>query len=298
MNPDSAKNEIATGRAGRGEARVSEQAQVEHRSVAGALPGHERRREQRGEREAGERSRAAPAVIRRLDDRVDEQPDHRRREREPDPVGPRRGRIARCRHGPCHEGGRDRGDRRHREEDARPVERLEQPAADDRSERDRRAGGRAPESDRPRALAALGEDVGDQRQRGRKDHRGSDAHHAPRDDQLPGTVGQPAGDARQAEHAEAREQHPLAPEAVAEAPRGEYRSGEQQVVGVDDPLQLRVRGVQLAHERRQRDVDDRGVQVDRERSQQERDENERLTAHGFLLGRAQKQVGQFCKPIT
>ena len=56
----------------------------------------------------------------------------------------------------------DSGDRDHREEDAAPVRQLEQPAADDRPQRDRHARDRAPQADRPGALAPLGEHVCDQ----------------------------------------------------------------------------------------------------------------------------------------
>ena len=94
-------------------------------------------------------------------------------------------------------------------------------------------------------------------------------------DQLPGARGEAAGEAGEPEHGEAGEQHPLAPDAVGEAARGEQQRGEDEVVGVDDPLQLAVGGVQLAHERGQRDVDDRRVEVDREGGEQQRGEDQR-----------------------
>ena len=106
-----------------------------------------------------------------------------------------------------------------------PGEVLEQPAADDRPERDRRAGRRAPQADRPRALAALGEDVGDQRQRRREDHRGAEAHHArARRSAGPALVGQPADELASPKTAKPGQQHALAAEAVAEAARGEQQA--------------------------------------------------------------------------
>ena len=97
----------------------------------------------------------------------------------------------------------------------------------------------------------------------------------------PGVVVSPPATLASAEHAEAGEQHALATEAVREAAGGEQQGGEHEVVGVDDPLQLAVGRVQLTHQRRQRDVDDRRVEVDREGREQERDEDQRPAAHAI-----------------
>ncbi len=72
---------------------------------------------------------------------------------------------------------------------------------------------------------------------------------------------------------------PLRPNRSDRLPHGQHRSREQQVERVDDPLELRVGGVKLANERRQRDVDDRRVEVDHERRQQQRDQDQRLVFH-------------------
>ena len=93
-----------------------------------------------------------------------------------------------------------------------------------------------------------------------EDHRGAETHEAAGDDQLAGGVGEAAGDAGGSEHDQAGEQESLAAEAVAEAAGGQQQRREHQVVGVDDPLQLRVRRMQLANKRRERDVDDGRVQ--------------------------------------
>jgi hypothetical protein len=137
----------------------------------------------------------------------------------------------------------------------------------------------APQSPIARALDASGEDVGDQRERRREHERGAESHEAAREDQLPGARRQAAGDTGEAEHGEAAEQHPLAPEPVGEAAGGEQEGGEDEVVGVDDPLQLAIGGVQPAHERRQRDVDDRGVEVDREGGEEQGREDEAASVH-------------------
>ena len=80
-----------------------------------------------------------------------------------------------------------------------------------------------------------------------------------------GRCGQAAGDARQAEDADPRERRALATDAVGlRLPLTEQQGREHEVVRVDNPLQLAVGGVQFAHQRRQRDVDDRRVEVDHE----------------------------------
>ena len=190
-----------------------------------------------------------------------------------------RARIARGRHAPGDERRGDGGDGCHREEDARPAELLEQPAPDDRAERDRDARRRAPEADRLGALGSLGVHVRDQREGGGEDHRGAETHEAAGDDQLADGVGQASGDAGGSEHDQTGEQESLAAETVAEAAGGQQQRSEQQVVGVDDPLQLRVRRVQLANQRREGHVDDRDVEVDHERCQQQRDENQGTALH-------------------
>ena len=63
----------------------------------------------------------------------------------------------------------------------------------------------------------------------------------------------------------------LRPTRSARLPDDEHQPGEQHDVGVDDPLQIARAGVQLAHERRQGDVQDGAV---------ERDDQQRHAQHG------------------
>ena len=79
--------------------------------------------------EARERGRRAPSPHRRLDDRVDEQTDRRRRQRQTATVETRGRRVARRRRPQRDEHDRDRRGRNHGQEDAAPPEVLEQPAA-------------------------------------------------------------------------------------------------------------------------------------------------------------------------
>ena len=90
-------------------------------------------------------------------------------------------------------------------------------------------------------------------------------------DQGVGRAGRGAEGGERGEQAEADHQHPLAPDAVAEAAGGHQQAGEDEDVGVDDPLQLAGRGAELGGQRRQGDVDDRAV---------EHDDQDRRAEHG------------------
>ena len=74
-----------------------------------------------------------------------------------------------------------------------------------------------------------------------------------------------------------------APEPVTQAARGEQQAGEHQRVGVDHPLQLAVRRVELAHDRRDRDVEDRVVEHDHEQAEAEDGEDPPATVVGVCL---------------
>ena len=84
----------------------------------------------------------------------------------------------------------------------------------------------------------------------------------------------------------ADEEDLLAPGEVAGAAAEEEEAAEDQRVGVDDPLQVRVRHVEVLLDRRQRDVDDRRVEDDHELRQADEDEDEPgIHASGHRLER-------------
>ena len=64
-------------------------------------------------------------------------------------------------------------------------------------------------------------------------------------------------------------QGPLAAEPVAERPRRQQQAGEHERVAVDHPLELAVGGVEVAHERGQRHVEDGVVEGDHHEAQAE-----------------------------
>ena len=82
-----------------------------------------------------------------------------------------------------------------------------------------------------------------------------------------------------AEDREAEVQRPAAAEAVTERAGREQQAGEDEHVGVDDPLELRARGMKVALERGQRNIEDRVVERDDE--QREAEDEERPPAAGI-----------------
>jgi hypothetical protein len=168
---------------------------------------------------------------------------------------------------------------------------LEQPTADDGPHRDSDSGARTPEPDRASTLAALGEDVGQQRQGCREDQRRAEPHHRTSGDELPGAVAQAAGEARCSEHHEAGKEHALPADAIAKVSRREHERREHEVVGVDDPFELDCRRAELSHERRQRDVDDRRVEADRERREHKRRQNQRFSVVATGIQHRHPQTG-------
>ena len=155
----------------------------------------------------------------------------------------------------------DRGNRNVDQEDRLPVEPLEQQAARQRAEADSEGGGRGPDGDRFRAFLTR-EDVRDDRQRGGHDQRRADAHQGADADQLAGGADEHDAQARKTEDRGSGLEGPLAPEPIAEGTEREDEAGEDEQVGVHDPLQRRAFGAELILERGEGDVQDRVVQPD------------------------------------
>ena len=76
----------------------------------------------------------------------------------------------------------------------------------------------------------------------------------------------------EAEDRQAEVQRPAAAEAVTERAGREQQAGEDEHVGVDDPLQLRARGMKVALERGERNIEDRVVERDDEQRKAQDDE--------------------------
>ena len=164
-------------------------------------------------------------------------------------------------------------DRRDDDVDAeRPAPRVvgREEAAEQRSERDRGAEHRAPRRERGRALAA-DERARHDAHRRREHQRRADAF----DDRFADDERRHAGGERRDQRADAEQrgaddEHAPGAEDVAEPAADDEQRGERQAVAGDDPLQARQRGVELAQDRGDGDVQDRAVEA----GDQHRDEHD------------------------
>ena len=143
-----------------------------------------------------------------------------------------------------------------------PREVTQQDPADHRADGHGETGAAGPDGDRPTALAWVAEHVGEDRQGRRHDQGAADAHERPAGDQVQGRIGERRRGRTQAEQDDADLQCALAAEAVRQRAGGEEQPGEHERVGVDDPLDVGVRGLQVGHQRRDRHVEDRVVHHD------------------------------------
>jgi hypothetical protein len=141
---------------------------------------------------------------------------------------------------------------------------IEEQPTDHRAEGDAESARRGPQANGLLPLAALAEQVGDDRQRGRHDQRRPDTHAGARGDEDVHRPGERRPRRSRSEEQHTGQEHALAAPPVAEAAGNEQQAGKDQDVGVDDPLQVGRRRVESAHQGRQRDVEDRVVQRDQQ----------------------------------
>ncbi len=108
------------------------------------------------------------------------------------------------------------------------MEMLQQRAADDRAQRRARREARGPDGDREPARGRVDEDVADQRQRRRHQHRAEDAERRARGDQVGRTrrEGRGGRDDREARGADEQQAAPAEP--VTEAAHGDQQRGQHQ----------------------------------------------------------------------
>ena len=100
----------------------------------------------------------------------------------------------------------------------------------------------------------------DQRQTGRRGHRGAGALHRARDDERDAVGGQPAHQRRDREHPDAGQERSLVPDRVTDAAAEQQQPAEGQHVGGDHPALGGVGQVQVGLHTRQRDDDDGAVE--------------------------------------
>ena len=171
-------------------------------------------------------------------------------------------------------------------EDPLPAE----PLGQDPAEQDARGAAgprdRAPDAERLVALGTLVPVRGDDRQGGRRDDRRAEALEGAGDDQEDVRGRQAAGQRGEREEHEAADEHPPAPEQVGEPSAEQQEAAEEEGVGVDDPGEVVLAELEVAADRREGDVDDRGVDDDQELGHREQDEGDRLLAGGLERGHA------------
>ena len=226
---------------------------------------------------------AVQPVGRALDDGVEDRAEPGDRQGGADEVEPGRVGVLRVRDEEDAEQHPDHDDGHVHEEDRAPVEALEERAAGERAERDADPRGRGPDPDRLRPLRA-GEDVRDDRQGRRHDQRAADAHE--RAACAISWFADPASADRTEPVPKMRRpdlQRRAAAELVAEAAHREQQPGEHERVGVDHPLQLAVRGRQLADDAGERHVEDRVVEDDHQQAEAQHPEDQPPSLGGPAL---------------
>jgi hypothetical protein len=230
-------------------------------------------------------ARLDPAPLAALEHAVDREPEPGRREDHPDPVEPWRPRQLRGGAQPA-AGEQDADDdRRLGGEDVAPAQLGRDPAADQRAERDRRAGDAADDAEAERALLAVV--VGGDQRRDRRDHE----RRAQALDQRP--ADQQHGQVR----AERRRQRadpvdrqpdredPVAAQDVAELRADEHERCHHQRVGGDRELDALDRRVQIGHDLRDRDVHDAAVEHHHELRRSEYDDRHPLPHRPSIVAR-------------
>jgi hypothetical protein len=263
----------------------AEDAQPHQRLDRAALDHEERREEQERDPADDQRVRRPPALLLRLDDRVDEDQEpggHRHRTREVERLV--RALVLRLRHVP--ERGDEDGDPHWNVdvEDPWPRKGVDEDAAEQQPDSAAADCDRGPDRHRLRPLRTLGEGRRDDRERRRRDERRAQPLEAAADDQHLGARRECIQQRRDREDHDAGEEDPLAADEVACAPAEQQEATEDERVRVDDPLQVGVRHLEVALDRRERDVHDRRVEDDHELRHADEHQNEprtdRVAVHG------------------
>ena len=219
-------------------ARAEEAERHERRAVA-RLDQREGGKEhgRAGERE--DRPRVAPADVRRLDDRVDEQDERTGDGERPGGVvaSPRQRRPGSRAGAPGDSASAARPTGMLMKKIHSPAGAVDERAADQPRRGRADAAERAPDPERLVALGAIGEGRGDDREGGRGHDRGADAlDHASRK-QRRRRPGEPAHERRGREEQDTGHEHTPAPEQVGRPSSEQEQAAEGERVGAQHPLQ-------------------------------------------------------------
>ena len=170
----------------------------------------------------------------------------------------------------------DRGeaDRRVDEEDPLPADVLGEHAAEQDADRASGARHRAPDRQGLVALVALGERRREDGERCGRDHRPAESLDGAGADEEVVRAREAAGQRGQGEEPEARHEQPATAEQVGTAPAEQQEPAERERVRARDPLQTRIREVQILLDRRQGDVHDRDVDDQHELGRAQEDQSD------------------------
>ena len=158
-------------------------------------------------------------------------------------------------------------------EDPPPAHRVDQHAAEQRTDHERGARPRRPRADGAGLLGA-GEPRVDHRQRAGHQKRRADALQASGGDQYPAAGRQRAQQRGHPEDDDAHPQHGQPAELIGDRACNEDQRAEREQIAVDDPLLQGKAAAEFAADRRQREVDHRPVEERDERGQH-RDRDQR-----------------------
>jgi len=247
-----------------------------HERLGGtALDHDESDQEDRGERHETDHLGRSPAGLARSDDPVHERDQATRDGHCSGQVeAPVRFLVLRLGHDPQRQDERDDADRNVDEEDPGPRERVGEDPAEEQADGAAADRDRRPHAHRFGPLRAFSEGRGHDREGGRRHERRAEALDSACDDQPGLALCEAADQRRDRKDDDAEEEHALAPDQVARAATEQEESAEEQRVGVDDPLQVRIGHVEVVLDRRQSDVHDRRVEDDHELREADEDEND------------------------
>ncbi len=274
----------------RAERRPPEHREVHQRMRTPPLPPYERDQQARADHQRQHRERVghrlAAAQPLHAQDHA-EQPG-RRHQRADDVPGPGAVALGLGQQQPPHREA-DQHQRDVDEEDRAPPEVLQQEPAEQRPDRRADRGHGAPDADGQRPLPPVGEDLPQDRQRGRHDHRAADAEQRTGQDQHVGVVGEGRERGGDPEEGVAEEQDPSAAHPVAQRAEEDQQRGADERVDIDDPEQFDRAGPEVLGDGGDRHVQHGGVDGDEQQADAEDDQDH--PAVGTGPGRPTAQRG-------
>ncbi|MBL7258431.1 tetratricopeptide repeat protein [Actinoplanes sp. LDG1-01] len=280
------------------EAARAEQAQGQHRGLGARLPEDERGQQRGPADQHGEDAARRPAAFGAVDHAPDDQQHAGRGEQQAEGVELAGAAAGLAEHGQGQHDGHD-ADGDVQPEDPVPVQALDDRAAHDRADRHAEAADATPDP-HGRRTESVRHRLGQQGQ-GQGSHRGAaQALHRAGGGELPRLGRQGRGRRGQREDDQAGDEHAAAAEAVAERGRGEQERRERQRVGVDEPLQVGQRRVEVGADHRQRRAHDQVVQRDHEGRDADRGQHggERAAVAARRRGRCLEYGGHCISPAS